>query len=69
MVHPDFQGIDAEGAGAGLDFFKRGFANDKRTNWLYGLIADSPAYEDLCLEFGTTGSETQYFPRYRSGRT
>jgi len=53
-------GGSPDGGDGGLDFFKRGWANDTRLTYLCGKVLDWDVYKEL-----SHGKETGYFPAYR----
>lgn len=66
----DLGGVaDSGGSMSGLDYFKRGFANQTRTNWICGSIANQDAYECLCRKAGVSRGAVSYFPAYRAPAT
>jgi Acetyltransferase (GNAT) domain len=64
----DLGGIpDHTGTMTGLERFKRGFANDQRTNQICGFIANARDYDRLCRNAGIDCETQSYFPAYRAG--
>ncbi len=57
---------EGSGPNTGLDRFKRGFANTAYSPHLCGIIADPNIYQALSKPVGESGSETGFFPLYRS---
>ncbi len=52
-------------SGKGLDFFKRGWASQKRTTYFCGRILNPEKYSKLVAEKGLI--DIDYFPAYRKG--
>jgi hypothetical protein len=50
---------------SGLARYKQGWATERRTSYLLGVVLDRGAYERLAMDTGNATST--YFPRYRAG--
>jgi lipid II:glycine glycyltransferase (peptidoglycan interpeptide bridge formation enzyme) len=62
----DLGGVPDGKKSLGLAKFKRGFANDERTNWLCGWVFNQPVYDELCSK-NNLPKDDLYFPSYRRG--
>ena len=58
-------GVTNKQASQGLDFFKQGWSNQKKTTYFCGRILNPQKYSEIVASKGI--SNTDYFPAYRDG--